>query len=154
MGIINFTSEKSCGNEINHFKHLPWCPMESKHKMNSSYYYSRAKLIGDPNLLSEWAYGANNDSWHLLSMCVALSLLRLICFCGVYVLEFLQFPQGLTLVDFWCVNPAMWGSGRRRKHQVRVQMWFCHVFLLGFNNLLILSVLLPYLLVAKITASL
>lgn len=60
MGIINFTSEKSCGNEINHFKHLPWCPMESK--MNSSYYYSGAKLIGDPNLFTKWAYGTNNDS--------------------------------------------------------------------------------------------
>ena len=53
MGIINFTSEKSCGNEINHFKHLPWCPMESK--MNSSYDYSGAKLIGDPNLFTKWA---------------------------------------------------------------------------------------------------
>lgn len=58
MGIINFTLEKSCGNEINHFKHLPWCPMESKHKMNSSYYYSGAKLIEDPNLFSKWTSGA------------------------------------------------------------------------------------------------
>lgn len=58
MGIINFTLEKSCGNEINHFKHVPWCPMESKHKMNSSYYYSGAKLIEDPNLFSKWTSGA------------------------------------------------------------------------------------------------
>ena len=86
-------------------------------------------------------------------MCVVLSLLRLV-FCGGYVLEFLQLSQVLTLVDLWCVNPAMWGSGRRGKKHVQVQMWFCHIFLLGFNNLLILSVLLPYLLVVKITASL
>lgn len=64
-------------------------------------------------------------------MCVAPPLPMLMFFYGAYVLEFLQLPHELTSVAVW----------EEEKDWVQVHMWLCHIFLLGLNNSLILSVL-------------